>query len=308
MPRKDRIDGFGALALVGCSAFLGFAQVIAKVVNEGLQPVFWAGLRSFIAALCLWLLMRAYGRRPDLRRETWSGGLLIGLAFSCEFVFLFLALDLTSVSRSSVIFYTMPVWFALAAHFLLPGERLTRNKVAGLLIAFAGVAWTILGGDGRGMRASLAGDLCALGASVSWAGILLCARGTKLVEVDAQTQLFWQVAVSAPVLLALSPAFGPFLRDPSALHWGGLAFHAVVVVAIGFPVWLWLLSIYPATSVAAFSFLTPIFGVTLGWLMLGETLSPQVLGALALVTLGLIMMNRPPGRRRVPAHAAGFDD
>ncbi len=294
MQRKQGIDAFGAVALIAISALLGFSSVTVKVVNDGLQPVFWAGLRSLLAVPCLWLVMRAFGRHPDFRRETWVGGVLVGLAFCAEFVFLFLALDMTTVTRGSVIFYTMPVWFALAAHFLLPGERLTRKKLVGLLIAFAGVVWTISGrGDGGG-PASLAGDLCALGGAVSWAAIALCARGTKLSGVDAQTQLLWQVAISAPVLLAISPAFGPLLRDPTALHWGGLIFQVVVVVSMGFTAWLWLLSVYPPASVAAFSFLTPVFGVFMGWLVLGEALSAEVLIGLVLVTSGLTLMNRRP--------------
>jgi drug/metabolite transporter (DMT)-like permease len=55
--------------------------------------------------------------------------------------------------------------------------------------------------------------------------------------------------------------FGPFLRDPSLIHWAGLGFQIVAVVSAGFLFWFWLLTIYPASSVAAFAFLSPIFGV-----------------------------------------------
>lgn len=293
MQRKHRIDTFGALALIGFSAFLGFNQVIIKVVNEGLQPVFWAGLRSLGAVPCVWLLMRLRGQRGQFGREAWGAGLLIGLSFSFEFLCLFKALDLTTVTRSTVIFYSMPVWFAIAAHFLLPGERLTRNKVVGLLIAFAGVAWAIIDRGGNGGEASLAGDLYALGGAFGWAGITLCARGTKMREVSAETQLLWQVGVSAPILLVVSPLFGELLREPQAIHWGGLIVQITLVVSLGFTFWLWLLSIYPPASVTAFSFLTPIFGVTMGWLLLGEEVGPALLGALGLVSVGLVLINRP---------------
>lgn len=300
MERKQSVDTFGAVALVSFSAFLALNQVVIKVVNGGLQPVFWSGLRSAGAVLCLWLLIRLRGRRVDWRRESVPGGLLIGLAFAVEFVLLFVALDLTTVTRTSVIFYTMPVWLAIAGHFLLPGERLTPRKLAGLAVAFAGVSWAILSRDPGGGEASLAGDLCALGGAMAWAGIALCARGTRVREVGAETQLMWQVIVSAPILLALSPLFGEFLRDPGWIHWAGLGFQIVFVVSLGFVAWLWLLSIYPPASVAAFSFLTPIFGVTLGWLVLGEEIGPDLLAALALVIVGLVLLNRPPRRAQVP--------
>jgi drug/metabolite transporter (DMT)-like permease len=87
--------------------------------------------------------------------------------------------------------------------------------------------------------------------------------------------------------------FGPFLRDPSPIHWAGLGFQIVAVVSAGFLFWFWLLTIYPASSVAAFAFLSPIFGVGLGWLILGEPVGPGILVALVLVCAGLVLINRP---------------
>lgn len=300
MQRKDHIDAFGAAALIAFSGLLGFNQVVIKIVNEGMQPVFWAGLRSAGAVLVLGLWMTARGRRPRIAPGTAWAGLLIGAVFSVEFVFLFLALDLTTVTRTSVIFYSMPVWLALAGHFLLPGERITPRKALGLALALAGVAWAIVdrGGPG-GQAASLAGDLCALGAAFGWAGIALCARATPLSRVTPEMQLFWQVTVSTPVLLALSPLFGPLVRDLAPVHLWGLGFQIVVIVSFGFVSWLWLLSRYPAAGVASFSFLTPVFGVALGWALLGEPVGPSVLGALVLVAAGIVLINRP-ARVQVP--------
>lgn len=291
MARKDHMDAAGALALVGFSALMGLNQVVVKVGNEGLQPVFFAGLRSGIAVLCIaaWMALRGLPLRPA--RGTVGAGLLIGMVFSIEFLFLFVALDLTTVVRSSVIFYSMPVWLALAAHVLLPGERITKRKAAGLALALAGVAWAILARGNGGGEASLAGDLCALAAAPFWAGIALCARGTALSRERPEIQLMWQVGVSAPVLLIAAPFFGPLIRELQPIHLWGLGFQAVVVVSFGFIAWLWLLSVYPASSVASFSFLSPIFGVGFGWLLLGERIGPALWGALVLVAL--VLINRP---------------
>ena len=105
-------------------------------------------------------------------------------------------------------------------------------------------------------------------------------------------QLFWMVLVSGPVLLALSPLFGPLIRDLQPVHIAGLVFQSSVVVAGGFICWLWLLSIYPATSVASFSFLTPVFAILMGWLLFDETITPAILGAGLLVALGIVLINR----------------
>ncbi|MEL6168190.1 MAG: DMT family transporter [Pseudomonadota bacterium] len=293
MPRKDSLDTFGVASLVGFSLLLGINQVVIAVVNEGLQPVFAAAIRSVGATLCIGFWMTARGTLAWPAPGTVPSGLLMGAIFSAEFVFLFNALDLTSVSRTSVIFYAMPVWAALGAHFLLPGESMTRVKALGLALAFAGTAWAILDRPETDGRASLVGDLCALAAGMCWAGIALAARATAMKEVAPDMQLLWQVAVSAPILLILALSFGPLIRDLAPIHLWGMAFQIVVVVSAGFMFWLWLLTIYPAASVASFAFLGPIFGVLLGALVLGEDVGPTILGPLALVAGGLWLINRP---------------
>lgn len=291
MPRKDRIDTFGTVSLVLFSALLAFNQVVIAVVNEGLQPVFFAAVRSAGAVLCLgaWFLLR--GRPFGLKREHLGGGLLLGSFFAFEFILLFIALDLTTVSRASINFYTMPLWLALLGHWLIPGETITRTKAIGQTLAFAGVVIAILW-RGEGGEASLLGDLLALAAAIGWAALAVVAK-TKLRDVAPDRQLLWQVTVSAPILFLAAPFFGPFIRDLEPIHLWGLAFQIVVVVTLGFAFWLWLLSIYPAASVAAFSFLSPVFGVLFGWALLGEKIGVPILIALVLVALGLVMINRP---------------
>ena len=299
MQRKDHIDTFGAIALTGFSLLLAFNQVVIKVTTGGLQPVFFAGLRSAGAVVCVLLWMRLRGIPLDLGpRPVRIAGLLAGIGFSVEFICLFVALDLTTVGRSSVIFYSMPVWMALGAHVLIPGERLTRRKVAGLAMAFAGVSVALLNrGDGQ---ASLLGDMAALGAAMSWAAVGLLAKVSPLRLARPEMQLMWQVAISAPVLLVLAPLFGDLLRDVQPIHLWGLVFQIVIVVSAGFVFWLWLLSIYPSGGVASFSFLAPVFGVGLGWLLLGEAVGPALILALCLVALGIVMINRPSRSRSLP--------
>jgi drug/metabolite transporter (DMT)-like permease len=92
--------------------------------------------------------------------------------------------------------------------------------------------------------------------------------------------------------LVASLFFGPLLREVVWAHWAWLLFQASVVVAGGFVTWLWLLSVYPASTVASFSFLTPILAIFLGHFIYGEVLSPSLIGAGALVSFGIILINR----------------
>ena len=165
MPRKSSLDATGAAVLLGVTLLFALNQVIIKITNQGLQPVFFAGLRSVLAVAFVIAWMRYRGISLQLTRTMLPSGLLIGTVFAAEFLFLFIALDLTTLGRASVIFYSMPLWFAVLAHYGL-GERITPLKGAGLILAFAGTALAILsrGSTGEG---SLAGDLCALGLAPS---------------------------------------------------------------------------------------------------------------------------------------------
>ena len=292
MEKKSQIDLFGVVALSGFALLLAFNQVVIKVTNGGLQPVFFAGLRSVGATFCvlLWLWWRGIPIR--FQSGTWKFGLVAGFVFSFEFLCLFIALDLTTVGRTGVIFYTMPVWLAVMAHFLTGDDRITLWKAAGLALAVLGVAFAMLARDSG--EAALLGDLAALGAALGWAAVALLAKASPLRREVPEIQLLWQVLISGPVLLAVSLFFGDLIRDLQPIHLWGLAFQIVVVVTAGFIFWLWLLSIYPASGVASFSFLSPVLAVILGWLLLGEEIEPSLIVALMLVVAGLVLINRVP--------------
>ncbi|MFZ1469822.1 MAG: DMT family transporter [Paracoccaceae bacterium] len=293
---KDRLDGAGLAILLGVQSLLAVNQITVKLVNAGLQPVFFAGLRSALAIGFVWAWLAWKGRPPRLQRHVLGQGLLIGAVFAAEFLLLFVALDLTTVGRASVLMYSMPLWFAFLAHFGL-SERITPPKAAGLALAFCGTAWAILAGA-RGGEGNLIGDFCALGAALCWAATAYIARRPVMRQIGPEMQLFWMVLVSAPLLLVVSPLFGPLIRDLQPIHLVYLGLQSSVVVAGGFITWLWLLSAYPASTVAAFSFLSPILAILFGALVFGETLSPAILGPGVLVALGIILINRAAASRR----------
>ena len=299
---KDRIDTFGAVSLISFSALLGLNQVMIKIVNEGMSPVFQAGLRSLCALPLVLLFCLVFKKRLSISDGSLLPGLFCGLFFAGEFILLFSALDFTTVSRSAVFFYTMPFWVAIAAHFLIPGEKLTGMRVVGLSLAFAGVTIALSQQDFSAGDGAWIGDIMCLIGAMMWAGIALLARTTKLKNATAEMQLIYQLFVSAPIMLAVAPFFGPFIRDLEIQHLAIFSFQVIVVVSFGFAFWFWLLSIYPAPSVASFGFLAPVFGVLFGWLILGEQVGLSLLIALTLVGTGIILVNRRP---RAPDSSPG---
>ncbi len=292
MERKDRIDALGGAVLLSFSLLMGLNQVMIKLVNAGLQPVFQAGLRSafaFLPVLAFALLAR---RRLSLTDGSFWPGILCGGFFATEFLLLFQSVEYTSVARVSVFFYTMPFWVAAGAHFLIPGERLTRVRALGLVLAASGVALALLRNDSPAGEHALFGDLLSLIGAMFWAGIVFLARLTKFSRSSAEMQLLYQLAVSAVVLLAVAPLFGPVIRDMTPALAGIFAFQVIAVVCVGFLAWFWVLKIYPASDMASYSFLAPVFGVLFSWLILHEEISWSVIAALALVAAGIYLVNR----------------
>jgi drug/metabolite transporter (DMT)-like permease len=215
-----------------------------------------------------------------------------GLLFSGEFCLLFLALDYTSVARVSLFFYTMPFWVALGAHVLVPGERLTIVRVAGLVLAIAGVTVAMSGGSSPAREDAWIGDLLAILAAMFWSGIALLTRTSRLSRCSPEMNLLYQLAVSAVLLLAIAPLFGDLVREVTPTIVALFTFQVIVIVAIGFVVWFWILSIYPVSNMASFSLLAPVFGVFFGWLIFDDEITPAFVVALSLVGSGIVLVNR----------------
>ena len=95
-----------------------------------------------------------------------------------------------------------------------------------------------------------------------------------------------------PVLLALSWALDePGVFAPSPLVWASMAYQTVVVAFVSYIAWFWLVQRHAASRLSAYTFLTPLFGAAFGWALLGEPLGPVFLAALALVSLGILLVN-----------------
>ncbi len=295
--RKQKIDLLGGSVLVAFSGLMGFNQVLVKLVNAGLQPAFQVGLRSACAILPIIAFAVITRKKLTIHDGSFWPGILAGLFFTTEFVLLFQSLEYTSVSRASIMFYSMPFWVALGAHFLIPEERLTKLRIVGLLLAIGGV--TLALSDNAKPVSDLAwlGDLMSLAGGVFWAGILLIVRKTKLSNATPEMNLIYQLSVSALVLLAISPLFGSVIREITPTIIGIFSFQVLVVVCVGFVAWFWVLSVYPASDMASFGFLAPLFGVFFGWLILDEHITLRFVGALALVCIGIILVNRKPTQR-----------
>ncbi|MEM1162723.1 MAG: DMT family transporter [Pseudomonadota bacterium] len=291
MDRKTRIDAFGALVLLLFSTLMGVNQVLIKLVNAGFSPVFQAGLRSVCAFLPVLLFALLTRKALTVRDGSFIPGVFCGLLFSAEFLLLFQAFEYTPVNRASVLFYTMPVWVALAAHFVIPGEALTPRRALGLAIAVIGVGIALLDEPPQVSTDYLTGDLMCIAGSLCWAGIAITARTTSFSKSVPEMQLLYQLVVSGVVLTLIAPSFGPVIRDlTDEILWIFL-FQVIAVVSFGMLTWFWVLRHYPASDMTSFSFLAPLAGVVAAWLILDEPITPAILIALVLVGLGIALIS-----------------
>ncbi len=290
--RRTSLDTSAAALLVVLCLSWGLNQVAIKIADHGLQPVFQAGLRSAVGCVLVvaWCGMRGV---PLLKRDgTLGAGLAAGLLFATEFILIFIGLDYTSVARGVLFVYIMPFVVAVGAHFLIPGERLTTIRVAGLVAAFAGVVIALSDRLSLPSPSALVGDGLCLLAGVGWGATTLVIRTTRLNIAAPEKVLAYQLVVAAVVSLALSPLFGPFVRSFDWVIAAAFAYQAVAVVAASYLAWFWLISRYPAAQLSAFTFLTPLFGVVFGGLLLAEPISTNLVAALVLVGAGIYLVNR----------------
>lgn len=283
-----------AILLVLC-AIWGFTQVTIKVANSGLSPLLQAGLRSAGSALLLWGWAAARGVPLFQRDGSLGHGALIAGLFTAEFVLLYWGLVYTTAARAVLFIYTAPFVVAIGAHLFVPGERLHRLKAAGLACAFAGIALAF--GDALRLptRRELLGDVMELGAAVCWGATTVVIKASRHRTLSPEKTLFYQLAGSAGVLLALSPLVGePGVVDPRPAVVAALVYQIVVVAFASYLTWFWLLKHHPAGELSAFSFFTPLFGMLAGALVLDDPVTPVLALAMGLVAAGIYLVNRPP--------------
>jgi drug/metabolite transporter (DMT)-like permease len=293
--RKDHLDVLAVGSLVFCCFLWGLNQVAAKAAMPEIPGLWQAAGRSIGGAALVWLWSRGRGIALFERDATLPGGLLAGVLFAAEFFCIFIGLQFTSASRMVVFIYIAPFVVALGMPLIARSERLGAVQIGGLLLAFAGVAWAFSEGFSRpaiGPKQWIGDALGVLG-GVLWGATTLAVRASALTLATAEKTLLYQLAVSAVLLLAGALLAGaPLPTHVSTLAWASLAFQIVIVTFASYLLWFWLIRHYPATRLASFTMLTPVFGLVLGAMLLAEPITARLVLALATVASGIFIVNR----------------
>jgi len=292
--RRGHLDGVALAVMLGCCVLWGAQQVVVKATLPLLPPFLQASLRSAIAVALLFGWSRWRGIALFDRDGTLVPGLAAGALFACEFLCIYGALPLTSASRVSVFIYLAPFIVALALPRFEPSERLSAIQMAGMICAFAALAYAFAEGFSAPARSQWIGDGLAVLGAFMWGGTTLVIRATRLAHAAPEKTLLYQLAAATIVLHGASLAVGE--RWPAAglpaWGWASMAFQAGVIAFASFLAWFWLLARYPATRLSSLSFLTPAFGMLFAALVLGEAIGLRLSIAMAFIAIGIALVNR----------------
>jgi drug/metabolite transporter (DMT)-like permease len=299
---RKNMDGFGVgLMLILCMIW-GLQQVAIKAAAHDIAPIMQVALRSGMSACLVGIVMLARKERFSLSDGTLRPGLIAGALFAAEFLFVAKGLDHTSASHMAIFLYTAPIFTALGLHLRLPAERLTPRQWLGIGIAFCGIVTAFAGGVLQAGVSSgmLMGDLLGILAGGAWGATTVVIRCSKLSEAAAGKTLVYQLAVAFVALLACAAAMGQLgAVHMTGIAWTSLLFQAIVVSFASYLTWFWLLRCYLASRLAAFSFMTPLFGVSFGVILLHEPVDYFFAGGAVLVLAGITLVSSRRSSRSV---------
>ena len=287
------------LMLIFCIA-LGLQQVTIKAVADEVSPPAQIALRSVIALALIVAAARL--RRVALWVPAQFGpGLIVGMGYTLEFAFVAYGLNYTYAAHMSVFLYTAPVFAAIGLHLFVAGEQLGPRQWLGVVVAFAGLV-VALAPRGTVSTDILIGDGLGVLAGLSWAATTLTLRTTALSEAPSLRTVAYQLAVAAVVLLPATALMGGFTdMQLTPLAVASLSFQSLIVSFAALLLWFWLLRRYLASRIGVFAFLSPIFGVIFGVVLMGDPISINfAVGGIALLA-GLLLVNAPGRRGRARA-------
>ncbi|MFI8965543.1 EamA family transporter [Streptomyces sp. NPDC053493] len=275
------------------AALWGVNFVVIEIGLDHFPPLLFSALRFLVAALPAVFLVG----RPKVAWK-WIVGVGIALGVA-KFGLLFTGMSLGApAGLSSLVLQVQAVFTALFA-FVALGERPGRTKLLGMAVALAGIGVAALD---EGASGSMTGFALVICAAVCWGVSNVLTR--KAAPPDPLNFMVWVSTVPVLPLIGLSLLVEGPERDLAALRgldWAGagvIVYVAWIATVFGFGAWGWLLRRHPASSVAPFSLLVPVFGTSSAALVLGEPVSPLRWCAAALLVGGVALTSLNIGRRR----------
>lgn len=281
-----------ALTVLLCLIW-GFNQVAIKLAIHDVPPLLQCTIRTLFGTLIVLGWMRLRGLPLTARDGTLWPGIVAGLLFGGEFLLIYRGLLYTTAARAVLFIYLAPFFVVLGARLVLPGDRFSLMQWTGLLLSFAGMVIAFGLPTPAADPRQLLGDVMIVVAAAMWAATTLVVKASPLALVSPEKTLLYQLVLCIPIVGFGALAFGERLDAmPPPVALGSLMYQTLVV-SITFIAWFALIQRFSASRLSAFTFLTPLFGVAAGHLVLGDPITPAFAVAVVLVAAGLVLVNRP---------------
>ena len=291
----DRKDARGWLLLL--SVLWGGSFYFVGVAVKQLPPFTIVAARVTIAAALLWLTAPATGLSPRKIRAEIGPLFLLGLLNNAiPFVLIVWGQTHLASGLASILNASTPVITVIAAHFLMTTERLNSRKFAGALFGLAGVAAMIAPDLAHGLRQDLLAELAVLGAAFAYALSSLYGRRFRAAGLAPIDVAAGQITASSLMLVPLALIVDqPWtLREPSFEVVTAVLGLASLSTALAYIVYFRILAGAGATNVMLVTLLAPATSILLGALRLGERLAPRHFFGLALIAIGLALIDGRP--------------
>lgn len=282
--RRPLTPAATAFALL-LAALWGGNSVAIKAGLDDAPPLRLAGYRFVAGSLvtvawALYTKQSMIPRRADLPA---LGGL--ALLFATQIALMNFGQDHTTASHAVVIGTTFPLWTGVVAHFTVPGDRLSRGRVIGTLVAYSGVlavfAQSLGASDG-----TLLGDALMVG-SAALLGSRLVYTSLVTQRVDMPKLLMTQVVVGVFGFLGASLLIEDDAWAVTDRLLVSVAYQGFVIAGFGFIANMWMLKHYLPSGITALSLTTPVWGVIIAHFVLGDELQPSLFLGVALVVAGM---------------------
>lgn len=294
MSSRHVLDTKATSLMIMLCLIWGVQQVAIKAAAGDMSPIMQISLRSGIAALLVASLIRLKTGRVLPSDDSWRPGLVAGFLFALEYLFVGEGLRFTTASHMVVFLYTSPIFAALGLHLLLPEERLKPLQWGGIAVAFLGIIITFLGREESSAKAAadlLKGDLLGLAGGLAWGLTTVVVRGTRLAHTPSNITVLYQLIVAFVILLIASIFLNQTEVTLTRTVWLSLLFQVLIMSFASLLVWFWLLRHYLASRLGVLAFLTPMFGVAFGVIILNEPLETNFLVGGVLVLIGILLVS-----------------
>ena len=301
-PRSMSTRDWGLL--VALSILWGMTFFFAKIALPEIPPVTLVLGRVLLGALALLVFLRLAGVALPAARSAWIAFFGMGLLNNvAPFSLIFLGQSLMpkeiAASLASILNATTPLFAMVIAHFMTRDDRLTGARIAGVLLGMAGVAVMVaprLAGGGLGGDGLLAGMASCLLAAVVYGFSALYARRFARMGIAPMQIAFGQLAASSAMMLPLAacidrPWTMAMPSQPALMAWAGLA---LLSTALAYVLFFRILATAGATNLMLVTFLVPVSAILLSVGFLGERLGPVHLAGMALIGLGLAVLDGRP--------------